>query len=56
MTPKAICRSCFVGILLIEILCGIGGPLLDEAVAAALLDATLTPQELKDDELRERTR
>jgi hypothetical protein len=41
---------------MIGIVCGIGGPLLDEAVVAALLDATLTPQELKNDELRERTR
>jgi hypothetical protein len=55
MTPKTTCRYCFLGVLLIGLACSVGGPLLDEAVALALLDATLTPQELKDDELRERT-
>jgi hypothetical protein len=56
MKPKAICHACFIGILLLGIACAIGGPLFDEAVRAARLDATLTPQELRDDALRARTR
>jgi hypothetical protein len=42
--------------MVLGIACAVGGPLLDEAVAAATLDATLTPDELRDEDLLARTR
>ena len=42
--------------MVLGIACAIGGPLLDEAVAAATLDATLTPNELRNEALLARTR
>jgi len=42
-------------LLLIGIGCTLGGPLLDQAIQAAKLDAVLSPDELQDENIRKQT-
>ena len=55
MEARQLCQSCFILLLVIGIGCILGGPLLDKAVEAAKLDSVLSPEELRDDKLREHT-
>jgi hypothetical protein len=55
MDAKAICQVCFLLVLLIGLGCVIFGPALNAAVKAAKLDAVLSPEELTDKKVRDRT-
>lgn len=55
MEPRALSQLCFLLVLTIGLGCILAGPALDTTYPHFQLDVVLTPEELQDDALRERT-
>jgi hypothetical protein len=55
MEPRALSQLCFILVLIIGLGCILAGPALDTTYPHFQLDVVLTPEELQDDALRERT-